>query len=269
VLAEVLAALDRLPDTTPPFFPPITLGYTVCGTATGAPRVYFEDTVLLGRHVGAAQAHGYVLCSLADLALLDGRSEDALTAGREALNRFAALGDRDGQAFALNRLGCLHRQRGEHRDGRKALEQSLALRRAIGDRRATGMTLANLGVLTAAEGDLATGRALLGRAMAGFGETGDVPGLVGHSLTMASVWADHGDHGAAEQQLRESLPPSQPIPGNHRATAWGYAVLADVCRRQGRGDEAAEALSEAGRLFDAFGAVDGAAHVRSVLQSRR
>lgn len=266
---QVLADLDRIPGTTPPFFSPVTLGFAVHGTATASPRIHFEETVLLGRHVGAGQSAGYVRCDLADLARLSGELDTALTMLQEALSRFVALGDRDGQAFALSRVGCLHRVRGEFREGRDALEHSLRLRREIGDRRAIGLTLVNLGVLSATEGHVERGRALLNQALGGFGETEDVPGLVGLALTTASVSADGGAYGAAEQQLVTSLPESHHIPGNHRTTAWAYAMLADVCRRQGRLVEADRALKQAGQLFDALGAVDGAAHVRTALQSRR
>ena len=65
--------------------------------------------------------------------------------------------------------------------------------KGLGDRRAIGLTLCNLGVLTASEGDVARGIALLQQGLAGFRETEDVPGRVGASLTMASVYAAAGD----------------------------------------------------------------------------
>jgi tetratricopeptide (TPR) repeat protein len=183
---------------------------------------------------------------------------------REAISVFTALGDRDGEALATNYLGCLHRIRAEYGAGRAALEHSLRLRHAIGDRRAIGLTVGNLGVLIAAEGDPAHGIALLQRALAGFRETEDAPGQVAAGLTMASVHADAGDYEAAQRLLSDALVESGQIPGNHRATAWGYAVLSDVYRRRGPVGEAADALGQARDRFRALGAVDGTAYVHAV-----
>ena len=47
------------------------------------------------------------------------------------------------------------------------------------------------------------------------------------------------------------------IPGNHRATAWGYAMLSDLHHRLGEPDLAARALAQARDLFRALGAIDG------------
>jgi tetratricopeptide (TPR) repeat protein len=116
-------------------------------------------------------------------------------------------------------------------------------------------------VLTAAEGDLAQGLALLQQALAGFRETEDAPGRLATSLTMASVHAEAGDYETAQRLLYQALPESQHIPGNHRATAWGYAMLGDVLQQLDRRDEAVRALAQARDHFRALGAIDGAGKV--------
>jgi hypothetical protein len=141
------------------------------------------------------------------------------------------------------------------------LEHSLRLRQEIGDRRAIGLTLSNLGVLTAAEGDLARGLTLLHQALAGFRETKDAPGRVAASLTIASVHAAAGDYDAAQRLLYHVLPESRHIPGNHRGTAWGYAMLGDVLQRLGQRDEAGRVVAQAGDQFLALGAIDGTGKV--------
>ena len=112
---------------------------------------------------------------------------------------------------------------------------------------------------------------LLEQGLAGFRQTEDAPGLVGTSLTMASVYADAGGYEHALGLLPDALRESEHIPGNHRATGWGYALLSDVHDRLGRPDDANHALRRAGELFAALGSVDGAAFVRAAanrLQSR-
>jgi predicted ATPase/DNA-binding SARP family transcriptional activator len=255
---DVRAALRQIPESAPAFLPPVLIGFAVDGTGTDSPRVYFEETVLLGRLVRVDQAHGYVLCNLADLARLAGDYDEALQLADDAVAAFTAIGDRDGEALALSRRGCLHRVRGEFREGRDALIESLRLRGVLGDRRGIGLARANLGVLTAAEGDVARGAALIEQALAASIEIQDEAARVGLTLTLASVYAEAGMYPAAEAHLTAALDDSRRIPGNSRATAWAYAALADVLRRQGRADEGAQALRQAHELFAALGAVDGA-----------
>ena len=258
---HVRAALAKVPQAKRPFFTPLMLGFAVEGARAASPRLYFEETVLPGPHINAEQAQGYVLCNLAYLARLAGDLDEARALVDEAISAFTMLGDRNGESLALNHLGCLHRVRGEYAAGRAALDYSLRLRHEIGDRRAIGLTLSNLGVLTAAEGDLAEGLTLLQQALAGFRETKDAPGRVGASLTMASVHAEAGDCETAQRLLYQALPESAHIPGNHRATAWGYTMLGDVLQHLDRRGEAVRALAQARDHFRALGAIDGAGKV--------
>ena len=252
-----------------PFFATLMIGFAVDGAQQAIPRLYFEETVLLGPRVSAEQAQGYVLCNLASLARLAGDLDEARMLVDEAISVFTTLGDRDGEALATNYLGCLRRVGAEYGAGRAAMEHSLRLRHAIGDRRAIGLTVGNLGVLIAADGDPAQGVALLQQALAGFRETEDAPGRVAASLTMASVYAEAGDHGAAQRLLPDALVESAHIPGNHRATAWGYAMLSDIQRRRGEPNAAARALGQARDRFRALGAVDGTAYVHAVTPSAK
>jgi predicted ATPase/DNA-binding SARP family transcriptional activator len=234
------------------FFRTLILGWFVEKPGP-SPRLYLEETVLPGPHVSATQARGYVLCNLACLARMAGDTDEARRLVEEAVELFATLGDRDGEALARNHLGCVHRDRADYTASRTALERSLRLRHEIGDRRAIGLTLANLGVLAAAEGDPVRGLALLGQALDGFRETEDAPGRLAARLAMASVHLEGGDDAAARGLLAGTLPESRRTPGNHRATAWGYVMLADVERRLGRVNEAQQAMDQAGMLFRALG----------------
>jgi len=272
VFDDVRAALLPLRLVARPSFTPVMLGFSVVGAQVKSPRLHFEETMLLGRRVGAEQAGAYVLCNLAYLARLAGDLDEAIKLLDEAASVFGAIGDRYGEALVCSHVGCLHGVRGEHDAGRAALARSLQLRQGLGDRRAIGLTLCNQGVLTASAGSVERGIVLLQRGLAGFRETEDAPGRVGSTLTMASVYADAGAFDEAHRLLSEALLESRRIPGNHRATAWGYAMFSDVCRRLGQPDEAGRALDDARERFEALGAVDGTAHVQAAvraLQSRR
>ncbi len=268
VFDEITAGLPAMPRPGSKFFAPMMLGFAVEGATTPSPRVHFEETILLGRRVGADQAGAYVQCNVAYLARLAGDLEEARSLVEDALSAFHGLGDREGEALAVNHLGCLHRVQGDYAAARDAFERSLQLRLALGDRRATGLTLGSLGVLTAAEGNVDRGIGLLQEALSGFRDTEDAPALAAVRLTMASVYATAGADDQACHLLPEVLRESRRIPGNHRATAWGYAVLADVYRRLGRSNEAIQALRDAQELFGHLGAVDGAEHVRVAVRAQ-
>src|SRR4051794_25011290 len=66
-LVELRDSLLAIPAEVPRFLSPLQMGFAVDGADTSSPRVYFEDTVLLGRLVGRPAALGYVLCNLADV----------------------------------------------------------------------------------------------------------------------------------------------------------------------------------------------------------
>jgi tetratricopeptide (TPR) repeat protein len=266
VFGRVASGLHRIDPTAPPFFTPVMLGFVVEVDDNG-PRVFFEETVLLGRRVGAEQAAAYVLANLAYIARLAGELDEAQQLLEQAARSFTAVGDLDGEALVHNHLGCLARTRGEYDVGRAAFERALHLRHAIGDRRATGLTLANLGVLTAAEGDIEGGRLLLRQALADFREIEDAPGIVGMTLNLAGVHAAAGAFDEVVQILPDALEASVNVAGNHRATAWAFAMLADAYDRVGDTPAAEQARREAGARFAALGAVDGTDHVRHYLYS--
>lgn len=249
------STLEGLPAAAMPFFTPVMLGYAVEGSGSPTPRVFFEETVMLGRRVNAGQALGYLLSNLAYLERLAGDLDEALILTGAALATFGALEDLDGQALALNHRGCLHRVRGEFDEGRAALERSLRMRRAVGDRRAAAVTRNNLGVLAASAGDVDGAIATLRAGLAEFDETQDAPATVATQLTMASVYADAGRYDQARQLLSGILDGSRCTPGHHRAIAWGYALLSDVQVGLGEADEAAAAAREAAERLAALGAV--------------
>jgi predicted ATPase/DNA-binding SARP family transcriptional activator len=263
LLTAVREALAGVRDVRQPFFLPLMLGFAVEGASEPMPRVYFEETVLLGRQVAARQADGYVLCNLGGVARLRGDVDEARGLIEEGVSRFVAIGDRDGEALALNLLGCLHRVAGDVRDARTALNASLRLRRAIGDRRSIGMTQANLGVLTATEGDADAGCEMVEQALAGFEETQDRAGAAGVAMSWASTKVETGGYDSAARDLVMALPDAVRVPANHRAGAWSYLLLGDLHERLGRPSDAARAFAEAARLFAVIRSTEGTAQVKA------
>jgi tetratricopeptide (TPR) repeat protein len=257
LMTEVREVLASHREVEAPFFLPLALGFMVEGRSTAMPRVFFEETVLPGRAVGARQADAYVLCSMAAICRLTGDISEARGLLDEAQSRFAAYGDRDGEARAMSYLGWASRAAGDLASARSQLEASLQMRRAIGDRRAVGLTQAALGVLTCTEGDLAGGCASIDGLLGGFEETQDHAAVGGIALSLASAYTEAGDYEQAARILSLTLPKSSSMPGNHRATGWGWVQLGDLHAERERPADAARAYAEARRQFIGYGAVDG------------
>ncbi len=112
LLGNSLSALGRVPPDAPPFF-------TVCTAAWSVDSIddllfpVFEETMLVGRRVGAAQSRGYILATQALAARMGGGFDEAGVMLDRALRMFESLGDRTGQAHILAQRGHLLRSRGD------------------------------------------------------------------------------------------------------------------------------------------------------------
>ncbi len=214
-----------------------TIGLVIDRDRHGRPRMYFEDTLVLFREVGAEAARGYMLCDLALVARAQGEYDSA----REALDRALSLhrerDDLTGTAVALNALGNLARSREQFELGREWLEEALTIRRDMGDRRATGMTLGCLGLLAGRAGVLDEGRRLIGRALAIFAETEDGTGRAGMLLNVGHLELEAGEVGQALPILEEAaaLFRSQVL---MRGWGWPLCTLVDAVINAPAPDEA-------------------------------
>ena len=108
-------ALERIPPSAAPFFTAITLAYLVERRA-GWLLPFAEETMLLGRRVGAAQAGAHLLVTLAMHARMNGNLDRALHLLATAAAEFRALGDRYGEALAAAQCGHASRSAGEYSD---------------------------------------------------------------------------------------------------------------------------------------------------------
>jgi predicted ATPase/DNA-binding SARP family transcriptional activator len=253
-LLEALHHVEKLVDEPRPFFSTATLGFAVEREATDVPVVLFEETVLLGRKVGAAQAAGYLLANLATAARMEGDTDEAARLLTEAEQRFGGLGDREGRALALNLHGALERTSGRHPAARSLLLESLRLRRAVGDRRGQAVSQGNLGVLLADAGQPARGAALLRRSGLSFAVMQDAPGAAATVLNRAAAAVLSGETAQAVGLLRTARELLN-VPGTHRARAWTTLALAGASS----GPEA-DVLREAAReQFTRLGELRGLA----------
>jgi tetratricopeptide (TPR) repeat protein len=137
--------------------------------------VHLERAVALLRDAPPSRSKAYVLCSLARFLRNDGRDEEAIRVGREALAMAEELGLDELCANALNTIGVARAETGDL-GGVQDLERSLALART-GISSESVRAFLNLGSILARLGDLprafelhAEGR----RAAERFGDLGGI-----------------------------------------------------------------------------------------------
>jgi tetratricopeptide (TPR) repeat protein len=251
--------LAALSDVHYAFFPALTLGFPLERDERDRPRVTFQETMVLGQRLGAAQAAAFLPASVAWAGRAEGDLDAAVALARESARRSVTLGWKHGEALALGLLGNLHRARGELDEARSHLERSLALRRELGDRRATGCALGCLGLLAAAEGDMAGARGSLRAALELFERIEDGPGTMGMLLNLGVVALGAGDHAGARGLLEQGCDLlGQPrLP---RLRGWIQAQLAEIAREEGDERSASAHLSTAREIFEELGERDGLAH---------
>ena len=97
-------ALDQVPESTPPFFTTITVCWVVDDRGP-VPLAVGEDSMLLGRRVGAQQARGHIAAAVAVVERLAGRIDEALGLLDDAQRSFASMGDVYGQAYIVGQRG--------------------------------------------------------------------------------------------------------------------------------------------------------------------
>ena len=142
---------------------------------------------------------------LADLLRRDGPWTEAITRHMAAVQAARYLGDRRGQANALNNLRVVRRMTGDYPPAVQVLEQALDIYRDIGDRVGQANALGERGTLYRVSGDLAQAerchqQALnLARAIASSWHEADALGGLGRCALAV------GDTTQAQVLLRQAL----------------------------------------------------------------
>ena len=237
LLDDSLSALDRVPPDAPPFF-------TVCTSAWSVDSIddllfpVFEETMLIGRRVGATQGRGYVLATQALAARTGGRFDEAGALLDRALRTFEALGDRTGQAHILVQRGHLLRTHGDPVAARECFRSAADLRAEIPDQRGTAIALTGVALAEAALGDGQRARALGNEACHMLDRSGDLTGQAGALNNLAVAEVLTGRPGQAIDLIERALA-LRATPG----VGWQYMLLARL--RQMSGEIAAATVASA------------------------
>ncbi len=255
--AEAGVALARATADGPPYFQTLTLAWVV-DDRTGPPFPAGEETLLLGRRVGAQQAAGHLAVARALTDRLSGRVDSALARLDEALRVFAAVGDRYGEAYAAAQRGHTLRWVGEYPEADRSLAASEALRRGLRDQRSVAMALSGRALVAAAAGDGDAARTRGHEALEMMVRTGDVPGTVLTSSNLAVAELLLGDPVAALRSLQQAVA-LPALPGGHRAYGWLRLLQAHLLRDRGERTAALAAASDAHDVLFALGEQRGVA----------
>jgi tetratricopeptide (TPR) repeat protein/transcriptional regulator with XRE-family HTH domain len=159
-------------------------------------------------HATATGQHSRVIALTAGLAGLwrsDGPWAEALSRHGAAAQTARHLGDRPGQARALNNLGYLRRLTGDYPAGVQVLEEALGIYRDLGDRLGQAGALIYLGAVRRVMGDYPAGIQMLEEALGIYRDLGDRLGQADALDELGVVRWVAGDYPAGIQALEEAL----------------------------------------------------------------
>ena len=168
---------------------------------------------------------------------------------RAAANR---AGDRAAEATALNGLGTVHLQQGDHQQAAARLQQALALFRQTGDRSGQARTLDNLGHVYTQQGRYQQAAEVKRQAVNVFREIGDRFGEARALANLGSVLEQQGRCQQAISHYRRAMVLAREL-GDLHGQAHARGNLGAVYLRQGRYQDAAGSLQQALILFRQLG----------------
>jgi tetratricopeptide (TPR) repeat protein len=187
-----------------------------------------------------AGQHARVVALTAGLAGLlrqDGPWAEAIARHSTALRAAGHLGDRTGQAGALNDLGHVRQLTGDYPAATGDLEEALGIYRDLGDRLGQANALHSLGHGRWEAGDFPAAGHALEEALGIYRDLGSRHGQANTLLLLAGARRGAGDYPAAGRALEEAL-----------------GIYRDLGARSGEVD----ALNEAGTLHRVLGDLDQA-----------
>jgi tetratricopeptide (TPR) repeat protein/transcriptional regulator with XRE-family HTH domain len=166
------------------------------------------------RHTAAVQAARHLgdrlgqANALNDLGVVQRLTDDYLAAAQvleQALGIYRDLGDRLGQANALNDLGVLRLLTDDYLAAAQVLEQALGIYRDLGDRLGQANALKDLGAARLAMDDYLAAAHTLQQALSISRDLGDRLGQANTLLDLANVRLGAEDYPAAARMLEQAL----------------------------------------------------------------
>jgi len=189
------------PPTAVPDLPDRTRALSWARTERGNLLACLDHATRTGQHARVAA----LTAAMAALLRLDGPWADAMTCHTAAVQAAQHLGDRLGQANALNNLGVVRRMTGDYPGAAGALEAALGIYRDIGDRLGQANALNNLGVVRQQTDDYPGAAGMLEAALGICRDIGDRLGQANALNNLGAVRYLTGDYPGAAGVLEEAL----------------------------------------------------------------
>jgi class 3 adenylate cyclase/tetratricopeptide (TPR) repeat protein len=211
--------------------------------------------------------HARVIAFTAGLAALlrqDGPWAEAIARHTTALRAAQRLGDRAGQATALNSLGNMRRLTGDYPGAARDLEEALGISRDLGDRLGQANALTTLGVTRLVTGDYPGAAEDLEEALGISRDLGDRLGQAWALNNLGIARRVTGDYPGAAEDLEEALGISRDL-GDRLGQANALSSLGEVRQQAGDYPGAARDLEEALGIQRDIGNRPGQATALSIL----
>ncbi len=201
---------------------------------------------------------------LAGLLRSDGPWADAITRHTASVQAARHLGDRVGQANALNDLGVVRRQTGEYPAAAQALEQALDIYRDLGDRLGQANAHSELGVVRRMTGDYQAAAQAQELALSIYRDLGDRHGQANALNGLGKVRRHTCDYPAAAQAQEQALDIYRDL-GDRFGQANALLFLGAVRGQMDDYPAAAQALEQALGIYGDLGDRQGQANALNFL----
>ena len=216
------------------------------------------------RHLGDRLGQANALNDLGDVRLAASDYPAAARALQQALGIYRDLGDRLGQANVLNDLGFVRLAAGDYPAAARALQQALGIYRDLGDRLGQSRALRYLGDIWRMTGDYPAAARALEQALGICRDLGDRLGQANALLFLGGVWRMTDDYPAAARALEQALGICRDL-GDRLGQANALIYLGGVRRMTDDYPAAARALEQALGIYRDLGDRLGQANALSYL----
>jgi tetratricopeptide (TPR) repeat protein/transcriptional regulator with XRE-family HTH domain len=214
-----------------------------------------EAAIQAALHLGDRLGQAGALNSLGEVRRLSGDYPAAAQVLEQVLSIYGDLGDRLGQADALNQLGMVRLMTGDYPAAAQAQEQALGIYRDLGDRLGQANALHYLGIVRMATSDYPAAAQVLEQALGIYRDLGHRGGEAQTLNETGTVYRVSGDLAQAEECHQRALDLARAI-----ASFWDEAhALAGLGRCALAAGHAAQAgilLRQALEIFQRIGAAE-------------
>jgi tetratricopeptide (TPR) repeat protein len=198
----------------------------------GIRRALIEESLALSRELGDKQGMASSLSRLGLVALDQGDHATARALFQEGLVLSRELGDKQGIAILLHNLGLVARVQGDYAAAWALHQDSLALRREVSNKQGMAGSLNSLGAVAHAQGNHTSARALYQESLALYRELGDKRGIASSLTNLGIVAHVQGDYVIARALYQGGLTLYSEL-GYKRGIAAGLGNLGDLALMEG------------------------------------